>query len=175
MTQLAGTDWALGIQARTRALVSEGALAERLYLEAVERLARTRLRPELARAHLLYGEWLRRDGRRPAARERLRTAHDMFGAIGMGAFADRAQRELAQTGERVQRRSPEIRSRLSAQEAQIANLARDGLSNREIAATLYLSSRTVEWHLRKVFQKLGISSRGQLLTALRDTAVLARR
>jgi DNA-binding CsgD family transcriptional regulator len=166
VTQPAGTDWALGTQARARALLSRGDTAARLYQEAIERFGRTGLRPDRARAHLVYGEWLRRDGRREAAREQLRTAHDMFGEIGMEAFAGRARRELAGTGEKVQRASPEIRDELTAQEQQIAQLARDGLSNREIAATLYLSSRTVEWHLRKVFIKLGISSRNQLSTAL---------
>jgi DNA-binding CsgD family transcriptional regulator len=174
MTAPAGTDWALGTQARSRALLSDGDSADRLYQEAVERLGRTRLRPELARAHLLYGEWLRREGRRVHAREQLRAAHDMFGEIGMDAFLGRARRELAGTGEKVHRRSPLSRDELTAQEAQIAQLARDGLSNREIAGMLFLSSRTVEWHLRKVFMKLDISSRGQLRTALPDGMALVR-
>jgi DNA-binding CsgD family transcriptional regulator len=168
ITQLAGTDWALGIQARSRALVSEGTAADGLYQAAIERFARTRLRPELARAHLLYGEWLRRESQGAAAREQLRTAHEMFDGMGMEAFADRARRELARTGEKVDRRSPEVHNELTAQEQQIAELARDGNSNREIAASLYLSSRTVEWHLRKVFAKLGIKSRHQLPTVLGD-------
>jgi DNA-binding CsgD family transcriptional regulator len=154
-------------------LISHGESADRLYQESIERLGRTRRRPELARAHLLYGEWLRREGRRVEARERLRTAHDMFDQIGMEAFAGRARRELAGTGEKVHRGSPLIRDELTAQEEQIARLARDGLSNREIAGTLYLSSRTVEWHLRKVFMKIGISSRSQLRTALPESMTLA--
>ena len=162
----AGTDWALGIEARCRALLSEGDAAEHLYREAIERLGRTRLRPELARAHLLYGEWLRREGRRVEAREQLRTAHELFAAIGMEAFAERARRELLATGERVRKRTVETRDELTAQEEQIARLARDGLSNPEIGARLFLSPRTVEWHLRKVFSKLGINSRIALHDAL---------
>ena len=129
-------------------------------------MSRTRLRPELARAHLLYGEWLRREGRRVDAREQLRTAHDMFAAIGMEAFAERARRELLATGEKVRKRTVETRDELTAQEDQIARLARDGLSNPEIGAQLFISARTVEWHLGKVFTKLGISSRAQLDRAL---------
>jgi DNA-binding NarL/FixJ family response regulator len=125
----------------------------------------------LARAHLLYGEWLRRDGRRVHAREQLRTAHDMLSAIGMEAFAERARRELVATGENVRKRSDETRDQLTPQEEQIARLARDGLSNPEIGAQLFLSPRTVEWHLRKVFTKLGISSRRQLRTALPQTSI----
>jgi DNA-binding CsgD family transcriptional regulator len=165
-TRAAGTDWGLGIEARSRALLSEGETGERLYREAIERLGRTRLRPELARAQLLYGEWLRREGRRVDAREQLRTAHEMLAAIGMEAFAERARRELQATGERVRRRSVETRDELTAQEEQIARLARDGLSNSEIGTRLFLSPRTVEWHLRKVFGKLGISSRMALHDAL---------
>jgi DNA-binding CsgD family transcriptional regulator len=165
-TQPAGTDFALGIEARSRALASDGATAEELYREAIDRLGRTQLRPELARAQLLYGEWLRRQGRRLDAREQLRTALDLLVAIGMEAFADRARRELAATGERVRQRSPETREELTPQETQIARLARDGLSNPEIGAQLFISARTVEWHLRKVFAKLDISSRKQLRVAL---------
>jgi DNA-binding CsgD family transcriptional regulator len=165
-TAAAGTDWALGIDARSRALIDDGDTAERLYREAIERLGRTRLRPELARAHLLYGEWLRREGRRVDARDQLRTAHEMLAAIGMEAFAERARRELVATGERVRKRTVETRDELTAQEAQIARLARDGLSNPEIGARLFLSPRTVEWHLKKVFTKLGISSRMGLHDAL---------
>ena len=165
-TQPAGTDFALGIEARSRALLSDGAAADLLYREAIERLGRTRLRPELARAHLLYGEWLRREGRRVDAREQLRTAHDLFLAIGMEAFAERTHRELVATGEKVRKRGPETREGLTAQEEQVARLARDGLSNPEIGAQLFLSARTVEWHLRKVFTKLDISSRRQLRVAL---------
>jgi DNA-binding CsgD family transcriptional regulator len=165
-TAVAPTDWALGVRARCRALLSEGDTAERLYEEAIERLGRTRLRPELARAHLLYGEWLRRENRRVDAREQLRAAHDQLSSIGMEAFAERARHELLATGENVRKRTVETRDELTAQERQIARLARDGLSNPEIGARLFLSPRTVEWHLRKVFAKLGIHSRRELATAL---------
>jgi DNA-binding CsgD family transcriptional regulator len=157
---------ALGTEARCRALLSDGAAADELYREAIDRLSRTRLRPELARAHLLYGEWLRRDGRRVDAREQLRTAHDLFVAIGMEAFAERARRELLATGEVIRRRTPDTLDELTPQEMQIARLASDGRSNSEIAAHLFLSPRTVEWHLRKVFAKLGIASRRELRAAL---------
>jgi DNA-binding CsgD family transcriptional regulator len=167
-TQPAGTDFALGIEARSRALLSDGTGAHDLYREAIERLSRTRLRPELARAHLLYGEWLRREGRRVDAREQLRTAHHLFDAIGMEAFAERARRELLATGERARKRSPGTRGELTPQEEQIARLARDGLSNPEIGAQLFVSARTVEWHLRNVFTKLDITSRRQLQAALRE-------
>jgi len=159
-------DWALGIAARSRALLSEGEDAEHLYREAIERLGRTRLRPEHARAHLLYGEWLRREGRRVDAREQLRTAHGLLAGMGMEAFAERARRELVATGARLRRRTVETRDDLTPQEEQIARLARDGLSNPEIGARLFLSPRTVEWHLKKVFTKLGISSRMGLPDAL---------
>ena len=166
--QTRGTDagWALGLQARSRALLSEGETAESCYREAIARLRPTRLRPELARAHLLYGEWLRRANRRVDARTQLRTAHDMFTAIGMEAFADRARRELLGAGHAVRRRTVETLYELTPQEKQIALLARDGLSNLEVGARLFLSPRTVEWHLRKVFAKLSISSRRELRTAL---------
>jgi len=165
-TRPCGTDFALGIEARCRALLSEGASADDLYREAVGRLSRTRLRPELARAHLLYGEWLRRAARRMDAREQLRTAHGMLAAIGMEAFADRARRELIATGGKVRKRSVETRDQLTPQEEQIAQLARDGRTNMEIGAQLFLSARTVEWHLHKIFTKLGIGSRQQLHLAL---------
>jgi DNA-binding CsgD family transcriptional regulator len=146
--------------------LSEGETAERLHHEAIERLARTPLRPELARAHLLYGEWLRRENRRVDARDQLRTAHEMLATIGMEAFAERARRELVATGEQVRRRADENPDQLTAQETLIARLARDGQSNAEIGAQLFISTRTVEWHLRKVFTKLGVSSRRQLQRAL---------
>jgi DNA-binding CsgD family transcriptional regulator len=165
-TQPAGTDFALGIQARCRALLSDSAAAENLYREAIDRLSRTRFRPELARTHLLYGEWLRRAGRRIDARKQLRTAYDMCVAIGMEAFAERARRELIATGEKVRRPGDQIRDQLTPQEEQIARLARDGLSNPEIGAQLFLSARTVEWHLGKIFTKLDISSRRELRAAL---------
>ena len=166
-TQAAGTEWALGIEARSRALLSDGQPADELYREAIDRLGRCRIAPERARAHLLYGEWLRREGRRVDAREQLRTAHEMLSDFGMQGFAERARRELVATGERPRKRSAETRSDLTAQEAQIAQLAREGHSNPEIAAQLFLSPRTIEWHLRKVFTKLNISSRKELEEALR--------
>jgi DNA-binding CsgD family transcriptional regulator len=161
-----GSHWAQGIHARARAQLSDGRTAERLYRDAIDHLGRTRLRPELARAHLLYGEWLRREHRRVDARAELRAAHEQFAVIGMEAFAERSRAELSATGERVRKRTPETRDELTAQELQIARLARDGLSNPEIGARLYLSPRTVEWHLRKVFGKLGIRSRHDLSSAL---------
>jgi DNA-binding CsgD family transcriptional regulator len=165
-TQPCGTDLALGIEVRCRALLSDGAAAEGLYREAIDRLSRTRLRTELARAHLLYGEWLRRQGRRVDAREQLRTAHGMLVAIGMEAFTERARRELTATGEKVRKRRAETHDQLTPQEEQIARLARDGRTNSDIGAQLFLSARTVEWHLRKIFTKLGIGSRHELKAAL---------
>jgi DNA-binding CsgD family transcriptional regulator len=161
-TDASDGDWALGIRAQSRALVSEGAAAERLYQEAIDRLRRTRLRPHLARARLLFGEWLRRASRRVDARAELRAAHELFQSIGMEAFAGRARAELLATGERVRKRTAETRDELTPQERQIARLARDGLSNPEIGAQLFLSPRTVEWHLGKVFGKLGVGSRREL-------------
>jgi DNA-binding CsgD family transcriptional regulator len=152
--------------ARSRAMLSEGEPAEPLYREAITRLGRTRLRPELARAHLLYGEWLRRANRRVDARAQLRAAYDLCVTVGMEAFAERARSELLATGERVRKRTAETRDELTPQELQIARLARDGLSNPEIGARLFLSPRTVEWHLRKVFSKLDIRSRQELSRAL---------
>jgi DNA-binding CsgD family transcriptional regulator len=165
-TQAAGTELALGIEARVRALVSEPAIAEQHYREAVDRLGRSRFALDLARGHLLFGEWLRREHRRIDARAELRTAHEMFASMGAEAFAERARRELLATGETVRARTPETRDELTAQETQIAHLARDGLSNPEIAARLFISPRTVQYHLRKVFAKLEISSRTQLIRAL---------
>jgi DNA-binding CsgD family transcriptional regulator len=168
-TSIGQTDWGQGTYARSRALLSDGQDAERCYREAVDRLSRTGFRTELARAHLLYGEWLRREGRRAEARAQLRTAHDMFAAIGMQAFAERARRELLATGETVRRRTAGPRDQLTPQEAQIARLARARLSNPEIAGQLFLSPRTVEYHLAKVFTKLDINSRRQLRQALPDS------
>jgi DNA-binding CsgD family transcriptional regulator len=160
--QAARTDWALGLEARSRALLSEGDDAERAFREAIERLGRTRVRAELARAHLLYGEWLRRENRRVDARSELRHARELFTAMGIAAFAARAGGEQDATGEHSRRRSAETRDELTAQQLQIAELARDGLSNPEIGARLFISPRTVQYHLRKVFAKLDISSRGEL-------------
>jgi DNA-binding CsgD family transcriptional regulator len=172
-TSAAATDWALGIQARSRALLSGDEHAEPLYLEAIERLGRTRIRAELARAHLLYGEWLRRQGRRRDAREQLRTAHAMLEEMGIAGFAERARKELVATGETARKRTIETVNELTAQEAQIARLARHGRSNPEISTELFISPRTVEWHLRKVFTKLGISSRRELHTALPDPDLIS--
>jgi len=165
-TRASGSDWALGIEACARALLSDGEIAERLYREALDRLGRTRVRVALARAHLLYGEWLRRERRRLDAREQLRLAHEMFVAMGAEGFAERARRELLATGETARKRAVHTSSQLTAQEAQVARLARDGLSNPEIGARLFISTRTVQYHLRKVFTKLGINSRVQLARAL---------
>jgi DNA-binding CsgD family transcriptional regulator len=168
-TRASGTDWALGFEARTRALLSDDDTADRLYREAIDRLGRTRVRVELARAHLLSGVGLRRERRRVDAREQLRTAHGMFVAMGAEGFAERARRELAATGETVRKRTVERRDELTPQEAQIARLARDGYTSPEIGAQLFISPRTVEWHLRNVFTKLGISSRRELRKVLPDT------
>jgi len=161
-----GTDYGLGIEARSRALLSDGETADGLYRDAIGLLGRTRLRPELARAHLLYGEWLRRGGSRAAARTQLRTAHQMLATMGAAAFAERARRELVAAGEAVRRHTGQARTELTAQEASIAQLAVDGKTNAEIGAQLFLSARTVEWHLGNVFMKLGIASRRELRRAL---------
>jgi DNA-binding CsgD family transcriptional regulator len=165
-TQALGTDWPLAIEARCRALVSDAGAAEAGYREAVDRLERTPIRVELARSHLLYGEWLRREHRRIDARRHLRSAYESFVAMGAEAFAARAGRELAATGETVRKRTVDHRDELTAQEAQIARLAAEGRTNPEIGAELFISARTVEWHLRKVYPKLGITSRRQLRQAL---------
>jgi DNA-binding CsgD family transcriptional regulator len=162
MTSASGTEWALGIEARSRALLSNDNSAEPLYREAIERLRRTRVRAELARATLLYGEWLRRRGRRLDAREQLRAAHEMFAAMGAEAFAERARHELVATGEKARKRAVTAKGQLTAREAQIARMAYDGLSNPEIGTRLFLSPRTVEYHLGNVFAKLGITSRHEL-------------
>jgi DNA-binding CsgD family transcriptional regulator len=160
--RVSGTDWALGIRARSAALLSEGDQAECLYQEAIELLGRSRISAHLARAQLVYGEWLRRENRRVEARAQLRAAHDTFSRIAAEAFAERALRELLATGETARKRTDEARAHLTPQEAQIARLARDGLSNPQIGAQLFISPRTVQYHLRKVFQKLAITSRNQL-------------
>ena len=161
-TRASGTDWALGLEARSRALLSEGDTAEQLYREAIERLSRTRVRLELARAQLVCGEWLRRENRRVDAREHLRAAHDAFSRMGAEAFADRARRELRATGETIRKRIEETRDVLTPQEAQVARLAREGFSNPDIGTRLFISPRTVQYHLHKVFLKLDISSRNEL-------------
>jgi DNA-binding CsgD family transcriptional regulator len=165
-TQASGTDWALGVEARSRALLSEGAAAETLYREAIERLSQTRVRVNLARAHLLYGEWLGRENRRVDARTQLEIAHEMLSQFGADAFAERARRALQAIGAKVRRRTVATSTALSAQEAQIARLAGDGLTNTDIGARLFLSHHTVEWHLRKVYSKLGIASRREIPTVL---------
>jgi DNA-binding CsgD family transcriptional regulator len=161
-TAVADTDWGLGIAARSRALLTDGDAAESHYREAIERLGRTRLVPELARAHLLYGEWLRRAHRRLDARDELRTAHERFTDLGVEAFAERARLELQATGERARKRTAETRDELTPQETQIARMAAEGQTNREIAARLFISASTVEYHLRKAFRKLDVKSRTQL-------------
>ena len=166
-TRFLSTEWSRGLEARSLALSShDPAVAEPLYRDAVERLGRARTRPDLARAHLVYGEWLRRESRRLDAREHLRAAHEMFSAIGIPGFAERARRELAATGETARKRTDDTRADLTAQELQISRLASEGLTNPEIGAQLFLSPRTVEWHLRQVYPKLGISSRKELRAVL---------
>jgi DNA-binding CsgD family transcriptional regulator len=165
-TRAAGTDWALGTEARSRALLGSNQAAEDLYREAIDRLGRTGLRIELARAHLLYGEWLRRQRRRGDARDQLRAAYEIFVSAGAGAFAERARIELRATGERAPKRTAQTRNALTTRETHIARMAGQGASNAEIAAQLYISPATVAYHLRKIFAKLGISSRKQLASAL---------
>jgi DNA-binding CsgD family transcriptional regulator len=164
---VAGSHWAAGIEARARALLSVGEDAEHWYSESIACLARTPLRPELARAHLLYGEWLRRADRRADARHQLRVAYQLFTEMGAAAFAERARRELAAAGVAIRPRYVDTQNALTPQEEHIARLARDGRTNSEIATELFISARTVEWHLRKVFAKLGVTSRKGLTDALR--------
>jgi ATP/maltotriose-dependent transcriptional regulator MalT len=161
---VSGTDWGLGVLASSKALIADDHAAESLFTEAIERLERTRIVVHLARAHLRYGEWLRRLNRRLDARRHLTEAHTMFTRMGAHAFADRARRELVAIGEKVGKQPVSSGDQLTAQEAQIARLAADGLMNQEIGTQLFISTHTVEWHLRKVFVKLGITSRRQLRT-----------
>jgi DNA-binding CsgD family transcriptional regulator len=168
-TAASGTDWPLGVEARSRALLAEGEAAETLYREAIERLAHTPVRVELARAHLLYGEWLRRERRRLDARGQLRTAYKLFTEFRMEAFAERARVELEATGEHARKRTPETRDDLTPQEAQISRRAAVGATNQEIAAQLFISPSTVDYHLRKAFRKLGVKSRTQLAASLPPT------
>jgi ATP/maltotriose-dependent transcriptional regulator MalT len=170
-TRVVSTEWLLGIEARVRALLSEGEVADRLYRDSIVHLSGNRVRLDLARTHLLYGEWLRRQRRQVKAREQLRTALEMFTAMGTDAFAARAERELLATGERVRKRTVETRDELTSQEAQIARLASEGLSNPDIGARLFISQHTVAYHLRKVFSKLGITSRNQLDQVLPERGV----
>jgi ATP/maltotriose-dependent transcriptional regulator MalT len=174
VTTAAGTDWALGFEARSRALLAEGPEAERLYRQAIELSGRTRIRTDLARAYLLHGEWLRRQRRRMDARAQLRIAHEMFDAMGMRGFAERARRELLATGETVRKRTAATSGpQLTSQEAQVARLAAEGLTNSDIGARLFISTKTVQYHLSKVFAKLDISSRAQLHHAQLHHVVLS--
>jgi ATP/maltotriose-dependent transcriptional regulator MalT len=162
----AGTDWALGVRATADALLADGDQAETFYREAIERLSRTDAGRQLARAELLYGEWLRRRNRRIDARSRLRAAGDRFAALGAGDFAERARRELLATSEAARKRTVESICQLTPQETRVATLAREGLSNADIAAQLFVSPRTVEYHLHKAFAKLGVTSRAKLPAVL---------
>ncbi len=162
VAQATGTDWALGVASRSGALLAHGSRAEDLYVEAIDRLGRTRIAVDLARAHLLYGEWLRRERRRMDARAELRIAHELFSDFGMEAFAERARIELLATGERARKRTVDTFDQLTPQEAQVSRLAAQGHTNREIAAQLFISPSTVEYHLRKAFRKLDVKTRTQL-------------
>jgi len=162
----AGTDWALGILARSRAMLASGDAADALYIDSIDRLGRTRMVVHLARAHLVYGEWLRRENRRLDARAQLRLAHDMFQSVGAEAFAERARRELLATGATARERTVTTQADLTPQEAQIARLAASGRTNPEIGSELFISPRTVEYHLSKVFTKLGLTTRRELRTAV---------
>jgi len=173
-TRASGTPWAQGVELRGRALVAEGEAAEAFYREAIQQLRPTRLRVDLARTHLLYGEWLRRERRRIDARTELRTAHELFSEFGMEAFAERARIELEATGERARKRTVDTLGDLTPQEAQISRLVAEGHTNRDIAAQLYISPSTVEYHLRKIFRKLGVKSRTQLASRLRGQPAGAR-
>jgi DNA-binding CsgD family transcriptional regulator len=169
-TGASATPWARGIEARSRALLTRGVAAETRYREAIHHLHSTRLQVDLARAHLLYGEWLRRERRRLDAREQLRMAHDLFSEFGMESFAERARVELRATGERARKRTAETRDQLTPQEAQISQLAAQGATNREIAAQLFISPSTVDYHLRKAFRKPDVKSRAQLAGRLLELA-----
>jgi RNA polymerase sigma factor (sigma-70 family) len=161
-TRASGTPWARGVEARSRALLDRGEAAETLYREAIDRLQPTRLLLDLARAHLLYGEWLRRQRRRLDARKQLRVAHELFSDVGMEAFAERARVELQATGEHARKRTLDTLDQLTPQETQIARLVAQGHTNRDIASQLFISPSTVEYHLRKAFRKLNVKTRTQL-------------
>ena len=169
-TRATGTEWALGVFARSSALLEHGQAADGLYREAIERLERCRIVVHLARAHLVYGEWLRRENRRVDAREQLRIAHEMLGRMGADGFAERARGELLATGETVRKRTVETSEVLTAQEAMVARLAAEGRTNPEIGTQLFISPRTAEYHLHKVYTKLGVTSRRKLRDALRASA-----
>jgi ATP/maltotriose-dependent transcriptional regulator MalT len=166
MSEMSETDWAVGIRQRCQALLARDADADDLYRDAIRHLGRTHLKPEIARSHLLYGEWLRRVNRRVDARAELQTAYDLFASVGATAFAERSRHELVLTGATVRKRSVEAYRDLTPQELEVCRLALDGLTNAEIGARLFISGRTVEWHLRKVFTKLGISNRRDLKQVL---------
>ena len=169
-TRASDTPWARGVEARSRALLADGETAESLYRDAIEWLDPTPLRVDLARTHLLYGEWLRREGRRVDARAELRTAHELFSEFGMAGFAQRARVELEATGEHVRNRALHAVDRLTSQESQVAGLAAEGYTNRQIAEHLFISPKTVEYHLKKAYRKLDVTSRTQLARRLAEGA-----